>query len=190
VSYICGAGKRPHEGLITYTLFSAARIIVYIVLGLCIFYIGRVGLDALAARYYNYIYILAGFFLMLIGAHFILGRRMELKPFNIIYRHIVKGDTRNTVLLGIAYGLLPCAPFLAVLSYIGLVSNNVMQNIIYAVVFGAGTFVSPLLLVSVAAGALGGIVGKGQGAIALTVRILSGIIAILLAGQLIWRAFV
>ena len=126
---------------------------------------------------------------MLIGVYFILGKRMELKPFNLIYQHIIKGDTKNVVILGLAYGILPCAPFLGVLSYIGLVSKNWMQNVAYAVSFGAGTFVSALLLVSLAAGAVPGLMKKNNGVVPKIVRVLCGIIAVYMAMQLGWRAF-
>ncbi|MFA5099970.1 MAG: sulfite exporter TauE/SafE family protein [Candidatus Omnitrophota bacterium] len=189
MSYICGTNKKVRESLSAYTLFSVSRISVYIVLSLCVFFIGHSGLESFIAEYSNYLYILAGFFLILIGVYFVLGKRMEIKPFNLIYQNIIKGDTKNLVLLGIAYGLLPCAPFLGVLSYIGLVSKSWMQNITYAVSFGLGTFLSPLLIVSLAAGVVPGILKNKNGFIAKAVRIGSGIIALYMGGQLVWRAF-
>jgi sulfite exporter TauE/SafE len=189
VSYICGTNKRVGESLSAYALFSGARIAVYIILSLCVFLAGHSGLESFFDEYGNYLYILAGFFLMLIGVYFILGKRMEIKPFNLIYRHIVQGDTKNMVLLGIAYGLLPCAPFLGVLSYIGLVSKNWLQNIVYAVSFGAGTFISPLLLVSLASGAVPGAVKNTSGLAAKIVRICCGIVALYMGAQLVRRAF-
>lgn len=189
VSYICGTQKKTSESLNAYTLFSVSRVAVYVVLSLCVFFIGRMGLENIIADYANYLFILAGFFLILLGVYFILGKRMEIKPFNLIYRHIVKGDTKNVVLLGIAYGFLPCAPFLGVLTYIGLVSRNVTENIIYAAMFGAGTFVSPLLLVSLAAGAIPAVIKNGNGLIAKIVRMLCGALAVFMGGQLVWRAF-
>jgi sulfite exporter TauE/SafE len=189
VSYICGTRKKAGESLSAYALFSGSRIAVYVVLSLCVFFAGHSGLVYFFEGYGNYLYILAGFFLMLIGAYFVLGKRMEIKPFNLIYRHIIEGDTKNVVILGIAYGLLPCAPFLGVLSYIGLVSKNWMQNAVYAVSFGAGTFVSPLLLVSLASGAVPGFMKNGNGFMAKAVRICCGIIALYMGAQLVRRAF-
>jgi sulfite exporter TauE/SafE len=189
MSYICGTNKTVRESLSAYTVFTVSRLAVYIVLSLCVFLIGHSGLELFMADYSNYVYILAGFFLMILGVYFVLGKRMELKPFNLVHRHIIKGDTKNVVLLGIAYGLLPCAPFLGVLSYIGLVSKSWMQNIFYAISFGAGTFVSPLLIVSLAAGVLPGFMKNKNGLMVKIVRICCGIIALYMGAQLVRRAF-
>jgi sulfite exporter TauE/SafE len=189
VSYICGSHKSVRDSLGAYTLFSVSRIAVYVVLSLCVFFIGQAGFESFFADYERYLYILAGFFLMLIGIYFILGKRMEFKPFNLIYRHIIKGDTKNVVFLGIAYGLLPCAPLLGVLSYIGLVSKNWLQNTGYAVSFGAGTFLSPLLLLSLAAGAVPRFMKDHNGLAAKIVRISSGVIALYMGSGLFRRAF-
>jgi len=156
---------------------------------LCVFFIGHSGLELLIDKYSNYLYIMAGFFLMLIGIYFVLGKRMELKPFNLLYRHIIRGDTKNVVVLGVAYGLLPCAPFLGVLSYIVLVSKNWMQNVGYAVSFGVGTFVSPLLIVALAAGVVPGFMKNPNGLTAKIVRICCGITALYMGAQLVRRAF-
>jgi len=189
MSYICGTGKTVRESLGVYSLFSVSRITVYIVLSLCVFFAGRSGLEFFIEGYGNYVYILAGFFLTLIGVYFVLGQRMEIKPFNLIYRYIVKGDTKNVIVLGVAYGLLPCAPFLGVLSYVGLVSGNWAQNVIYAVSFGAGTFVSPLAVISLAAGAVPGFLRDRKGIIPKIVRVCCGAIALYMGAQLVRRAF-
>jgi len=162
---------------------------MYIVLSLCVFFVGHSGLELLIVEYANYVYILAGFFLMIIGVYFVLGKRMEIKPFNLLYQRIVKGDKKNVVLLGIAYGILPCAPFLGVLSYIGLVSKNWMDNILYAIVFGLGTFASPLLLVTLAVGVVPGVIKNKNGLVAKIVRISCGIIVLYMGAQLVRRAF-
>ena len=112
VSYICATDKKVRQSLGAYFLFSLSRISMYIVLSACFFLIGEQAVDSLFADYGRYIYIAAGFFLALLGAYFIMGKRMELKPFNLVYKHIVKGDTKNMVILGAVYGLLPCGPFL------------------------------------------------------------------------------
>lgn len=189
VSYICGTGKRSKDSLNAYALFSISRIFVYIALSLCVFWVGHSGIENLMADYANYLYILAGFFLALIGVYFILGKRMEIKPFNLIHKHIIKGDVKNIALLGLAYGLLPCAPFIGVLSYIGLISKNWMHNIAYAALFGAGSFLSPLLLVSLAAGSVPAIIKNPAGLAARIVRISCGVVVIYLGAQLARRAF-
>jgi sulfite exporter TauE/SafE len=189
VSYICGTNKKARESMGAYALFSAARVTVYIILSIGMYFVGHTALEGFVADYGNYVNIAAGFFLTLIGVHFILGKRMEFKPFNLIYKHIIKGETKNVIILGAAYGLLPCAPFLGVLSYIVLVSKNLFENAAYAAVFGAGTFISPLLLVSLAAGVVPGVIKNKDGIIAKIVRICCGIIAVYLGGQLVRRAF-
>ncbi len=145
-AYVCGRGCGWKEGVRSYALFSAARIAVYIGVSLAVYFLGQVAASAFFADYDGYVFIAAGFFLILIGLMVGFDSKIKDRPFTYIYAYILRGDRKNEALLGLLFGLMPCAPLFAVLAYIGMVSKSVADNVIYTVSFSLGSFFSPLLL--------------------------------------------
>lgn len=188
-SYICATNKNIKESLSGYAVFSFWRVLMYVFVSGSIFWIGEAAFNNFFSQFGRYLYITAGFFLAILGVYFILGRRMELKPFNLIYKHIVKGDMKNMALLGAIYGLLPCGPFLGVLSYIGLVSRALHESLLYSFIFGLGTFCSLLVFIVAGGGALSGFLSRRPAFVNLIIRILCGIAALYLGAGLVRRAF-
>ena len=90
------------------------------------------------------------------------------------------------ITLGLIIGFLPCAPLLAVLSYIGLISFNWRQSVFYSLVFGIGTLISPLILLVLGAGAISKIL-LNKPKIYHIFRFICGLIIILFGLQLILR---
>ena len=88
--------------------------------------------------------------------------------------------------LGLIVGLLPCAPLLAALSYIGLVSFSWQRCIIYSLVFGLGTLISPLILLALGAGVVPRLLLNKPG-ISRALRLICGLIIMFLGVQLILR---
>ena len=188
-AYIAGRQLTPLQTLTIYFIFSFFRIAVYLVLSIAVFFFGKTAAESIRGSLADYMLIIAGFLLIIFGFYFIYGKRLEIKPFNYIYRFIIKGDSKNLAVLGIVAGLLPCAPFMAVLAYIGLVSNTLHQNLIYTLSFGIGTMISALLLVASAAGFIPVIIKNKKEIYSRIVRIASGVVIIFLGIQLFRGAF-
>lgn len=55
-------------------------------------------------------------------------------------------------LFGLFIGIVPCAPLLALLFDISLMSKGIFDGALYAAAFGIGTFLSGLIMVSIIAG--------------------------------------
>ena len=55
-------------------------------------------------------------------------------------------------ILGFIIGVSPCAPFLALLFEIALISKNAVDGFLYALFFGLGTFLSGLIVIGSVAG--------------------------------------
>lgn len=136
IVYLAGTKKNVRKSITGYLLFSLSRISAYLVLGLLVFFAGRVAASRLLGDFSRYIFILGGGFIVAIGALMMSGRRIELKGWN------------NLPLLGLIIGLLPCAPLLAIFSYLGLISRAWWQSLLYGLSFGLGTLLSPLLLLA------------------------------------------
>ncbi|MFA5411304.1 MAG: sulfite exporter TauE/SafE family protein [Candidatus Omnitrophota bacterium] len=136
IAYLAGTKKNVRKSITGYLLFSLSRISAYLILGLLVFFLGRLAASRLLGEYSRYIFILGGGFIAAIGALMMSGRRIEVRAWN------------NLPLLGLIIGLLPCAPLLAIFSYLGLISRAWWQSLLYSFSFGLGTLLSPLLLLA------------------------------------------
>jgi threonine/homoserine/homoserine lactone efflux protein len=172
LSYITGTKKGVRSGLGVYLLFSLGRISVYLVLSLLIF-LGKIAFGQLSGGILRYLLVLGGFFLILIGILICAGKNFEFKPAPAIF--------------GLMVGIYPCAPLVALFSYIGLVSSTWLQSVIYSLSFGIGTFISPLILLAIGAGFFPRILQRRP----LVYRIFGfvcGVVIIYLGTQLIYKA--
>jgi sulfite exporter TauE/SafE len=144
VSYIAGVKRNALGGLVIYLLFSLARLSAYIILSVLVFVLGDIAIHRVSSDFVKYIFIFGGIFIILLGISVASGKRCEAG--------LQKHGKKTAFGLGIIIGFLPCAPLLAVFSYIGLVSKSWAQSLFYSFSFGAGTFLSPLILLSMLAG--------------------------------------
>jgi len=152
ISYIAATKKNIYGGLFAYSLFSFARISVYLFLSLAIFYFGQFTTERLLHAFSGYIFITAGVFICVMGLLLVLDKKIDTWPFRVLNKYVLEKEKKNSAVLGIVFGLLPCAPLFVLLSYIGLFSKTWLESLIYALAFGAGTFLSPLLFLAIFTG--------------------------------------
>jgi sulfite exporter TauE/SafE len=98
-------------------------------------------------------------------------------------------DQKNIFLFGLIIGLLPCAPLIAILSYIGLISKNWLQSLAYSLTFGIGTFVSPLILLVFLTGLLPKTIVEKNKIYNRIFNLICGLIIVFLGVNLVRRAF-
>lgn len=189
ISYIAGTKKRILKGFIAYVLFSFARISIYLFLGLAIFFLGNFAVERFLGNYSKYILIAASSFIILIGFLMALGKRLELEFCNVLEKNVLGHDKKTTVALGLIIGLLPCAPLLAILSYVGLVSKSWMQSLLYSFSFGIGTFLSPLVFLVILASLIPKFLIEKKGIYIQIFNFICGLVVIFLGIQLMKRAF-
>lgn len=176
ISYIAGTKKDIIKGLTDYILFSLTRISVYIVLGLLVFFLGRFVMGRFMNAFSKYVLILGGSFIILVGIIMTLGKRLE-------------SDNRNIIIMGLVIGFLPCAPLIAILSYIGLISKTWLHSLFYSFSFGIGTFISPLILLVILTGLIPKFILEKKAFYSRVFSFICGLIIIFLGFQLIRRAF-
>lgn len=152
LSYTVGTRKNILNSLNVYILFSLARIAVYIALSLTIFFLGQFIIDTYFARFSKYIVTLFGIFLIIIGILTAIGQDLKFPLCQFLHKNLIMHDKKSVMAMGLIIGLMPCAPLLALFSYSGLVAKTALQALTYSISFGLGTFLSPLLILSVAAG--------------------------------------
>jgi len=189
LSYIAGTGKTVSRGLFTYLIFSISRMAAYAVLGVLIHLFGEIVTQRFAGLVGKYLYLAGGIFILFIGVLMMFRQEKKDGLCAKIQNVFLKKDAKTVGLWGIIIGLLPCAPLVSVLSYIGLVARSWPQSIFYSLAFGLGTMLSPLLLLCGAAGVLQKFLHDHLR----VQRIFNGIcglVVVTLGAQLIRRAFI
>jgi sulfite exporter TauE/SafE len=189
ISYIVGKQKGIARSLWAYCLFSSARISVYIILSLAVFLLGKFSLQRLLGAYYRYIVIAGGGFIILLGLLMALGKKIKFRFWQLLEENLLGRDNKSLLALGAVIGLIPCAPLLAALSYIGLISKSWLNSLTYGFSFGIGTFISPLILLAGLAGIIPGLLTDRRQVYARGFSIICALIIIFLGLHLISRAF-
>jgi sulfite exporter TauE/SafE len=149
--YVSGTGKNPIKGVGAYLLFSVSRVLVYLILGLLVFYFGRLVFERYSA-FFKFILVGSGIFIMMLGALICLGKEIKLSSCSFLYKYILEKDKKSIIALGLAAGFLPCAPLVTLLAYTGLASRSIFDNLAYTASFGFGTAISPLIIFAALAG--------------------------------------
>jgi sulfite exporter TauE/SafE len=160
---------------------------VYLLLSIAIFFLGRLTTERFLGDFSKYMLIIGGGFIISVGLLMSLGKRLELKFCYSFQKSVLERDKKSILIFGFIIGLLPCAPLLAVLSYIGLVSKSWSMSLLYGLSFGIGTVISPLILLVIIAGIIPKfLIDKSYDR---WFNLACGLIIIFLGAQLILRAF-
>lgn len=127
----------------------------------------------------GWLYLLAAFFMVTIGMFVILGKGFKIHLAN----KILDKGTPSMFLFGFLMGIAPCVPYVAILTYIACVAENVvLVGILYASLFATGTAVAPVAL-----GSLMGIVPEKifkRPKLLRTFQVICGLVLILFGLQL------
>lgn len=188
-SYVLGTRKTPAQSALAYGVFSLSRVVVYIILSLIVFFMGGLTLERLLGNSYKYVVLIGGGFIIIIGLMMIIGRSIDLGLCRSLNRIFLEKDKKSVILLGVIIGLLPCAPLIAILSYIGLVSKNWLQGALLGLSYGIGTVISPLVVLVFCAGFVTKFFGKRINLYYKVASIVCGSIIVFLGINLILAAF-
>lgn len=141
--YIGATKKCWQDGLKVGLVFSMGRLLSLAILG---------GLATVVFSFINqffppqksgWLYLLAAFFMVTIGMFVILGKGFKIHLAN----KILDKGTPSIFLFGFLMGIAPCVPYVAILTYIACVAENVvLAGILYASLFATGTAVAPVAL--------------------------------------------
>ncbi|MCM8795784.1 MAG: sulfite exporter TauE/SafE family protein [Candidatus Omnitrophica bacterium] len=175
ITYLAGTKRNILKGLSAYVLFSSVRMLTYIILGLGIFFLGRIVLGRFLSAISKYIFIFGGGFIVLLGLFMASGRQG-------------KYDRKNIVIMGLVIGFLPCVPLIAIFTYIALVSKSWLQSLFYLFSFGIGTSISPLIFLVILTGLIPRLFEKKTSYVRIF-NLVCGLIIVFLGFGLIRRAF-
>jgi len=189
LSYNLGTQKNVAASIMSYILFSSARIIAYILLSICIYFLGNIIIKEAQPVFFRYIYLVGGFFIILVGLLFIFGKNEKIPLCSFLQKKLFSKDRINLFVFGGIMGLLPCAPLLALFSYVGLISKSWLGCLILTFLFGLGTFFSPLFLLVILGGLLPDHLLKMKPVFESALRCVAGIILLIIGLQLTGRFF-
>lgn len=174
--YVAAMKRTWLEGLKISLMFSIGRLFALALLG---------GLASEAFQTLNrffpphrsgYLHLTIAIFIIFIGFLIVIGRGFKAPFYQVLRRRVLVG-TEYLLVLGFLIGVSPCAPLIAILTYIAYTATNVLQGIIYALCFGMGT-VFPVITLGTLTGLFSEKVFKSVAHIR-ALRILCGIIIIL-----------
>jgi len=173
--YIAVTKRKWSEGLKISLIFSFGRLLALAILG---------GLASVAFTKLNwffpphrsgYLYIIIAILIIFVGIFLALGKGFRFSFYQIIRQRVFIG-TESVLILSFLIGIAPCAPLIAILTYIGYTATNILEGVIYAIFFGIETTV-PVLILGTLAGFLPAKIFK-SGSNLKILRISSGIIII------------
>ncbi|MBU1998551.1 MAG: sulfite exporter TauE/SafE family protein [Candidatus Omnitrophota bacterium] len=183
-----GAGSTGWKtGLKLTAIFSISRLFAYSLLGFLavVFYRFVFGLIGPKGVYLQlilgiFIILMGLFYLFNINQNFILSHRLC----SFFRAKVVGKSTLNMILFGLLIGFSPCAPLLAVLTYIAATAKNSLWGLLAGFSFGLGTLATPLIPLGILIGLIVDKIRKSP-RVLMAVRLLSAVILIYFGVRLI-----
>lgn len=150
IAYIAGKQVKFKQALVDISIFLTGRLLAYLLLG----YLA--GLSGLLLRQFSnsslvvYLKVSGGIIIILLGIYVWLGK----EPSSLACKFKANAIFNSTGLfvLGFSIGLFPCAPLLALLFEITLVSGSAWGGLLYALAFGLGTLISGFIVMAALSG--------------------------------------
>lgn len=184
--YIAATKKGWKEGFKNAIVFSLSKTVAYLFLGVLAAFLGAAIHDIISAKI-KIIFISGGLLISLMGIIIILGIGTKYSFCPKWCKELAIEGLRGTVLLGLIVGILPCIPLLGAITFIAVSSKNILEGFIYALCFGTGVFISPLLLLGPLAGIISKLISKNKILSWILTR-LCGIILVLMGISLAFSA--
>lgn len=152
ITYIAGTKKTWPEVFKDIFTFLSGRLLAYAILGILAGLSGAVLRTFTSSAISSYFQPLAGavtifFALIILVSRNNSGRACAAER-NRLY------NFGGVFIFGFLIGISPCAPLLALLFDIALMSKNAADGMLYALSFGLGTFLAGLITVGIIAGIL------------------------------------
>lgn len=151
-AYVAGRQVTWKQALSDISVFLAGRFLAYLILG---YLAGLSGI--ILRRFCNldlipFVKALGGVLIILLGIYVWLGK--EPFPWSGQCKAGTIFSSSNLFMLGFIMGVFPCAPLLALLLEITLVSKTALAGVFYALSFALGTSISGFMVIGGLSGIL------------------------------------
>ncbi len=182
--YIAATKGSWREGLRASVMFSAGRLLALTILGaaarLAFSLVNRLFPPHRSA----YLYIAVAVFVVIIGVLIVLGKGFNKPILKALGSRILDRGAWSVLVLGFLIGISPCAPLVAILTYISYAAANVLYGVVYVLAFGLGSIV-PVIVLGVLAGFLPGRIFRTARFLQIF-RIICGAVIILFGFQILY----
>jgi hypothetical protein len=175
--------------LVLYLLFSFGRLLVYAGLGVGVFFAGSFLLERIFGGIAKYIILAGGTFIIMIGILMMSGRSWAWPACRTLGANFPQKGYLSALVMGLIMGLAPCAPLIAILSYLGLISKTWVDGLAYGLAFGLGTFVSPLIALVLLAGFIPAWLKHLPSIYTRLLRVMCGLVIMVLGLQLVIKMY-
>ncbi|MCK4223708.1 MAG: sulfite exporter TauE/SafE family protein [candidate division Zixibacteria bacterium] len=182
--YIGGTKTGWKAGLKIGVMFSLGRLLALAILGGVVTFAFSSINRFFPPHRSGYLYLFVALFMITLGIFIILGKGFGVGVGKIVKKRILDSGAESMLFLGFLIGISPCVPLVAVLTYIACVADNIGLGILYALSFGIGAAVAPIIL-----GALVGILPEKlfkSAKLLKAFQIICGTVLILFGLQLIY----
>ncbi len=146
VGYIVGKGEVGKKAALDVLIFLSGRLLAYLALGFIAGISGILLKKITNTQILPYLRVAGGTVIILLGFFIWAARRSDSGVCRYIKNKVV--NFGNLFVLGFAIGIFPCAPLLALLFEISLISETALAGAGYALSFGLGTFVAGFFVIS------------------------------------------
>ncbi|MDD5505665.1 MAG: sulfite exporter TauE/SafE family protein [Candidatus Omnitrophica bacterium] len=146
ITYLAGRQLKWGQGLIESLIFLSARLFAYLILG----YLA--GLSAILLKqlggsvFILFLKPLGGVIIVLLGLFILFAKEPACRKEGFLAHKVFTFGSLFT--LGFITGILPCAPLLALLFEITIISKTAFQGMLCALSFGLGTFISGFIVIA------------------------------------------
>ena len=144
--YIGGTKTSWRAGLRMGLMFSLGRLLALAILGAVVTFAFESINRFFPPHRSGYLYLGMALFMVTLGVLIVLGKGFSVSLGSWGRKDILDGGSESMLFLGFLIGISPCAPLVAVLTYIACIAGNIVLGILYALSFGIGAACSPILL--------------------------------------------
>jgi len=146
ITYLAGKNLKWEQGLKEALVFFCARLFAYLILGFL------AGLSATLLRKLSgsaFILFLkpsGGIIVIILGGLVLFNKNLPCWRCRFTVNNVFTFG--SLFILGFAAGIFPCAPLMALLFEITIISKTALEGIFCALAFGLGTFVSGFIIIA------------------------------------------
>ena len=146
ITYLAGKKLKWGRGLIEALIFLSGRLFAYLVLG----YLAGLSAELLkqfgSSGFILFLRPLGGVIIIIMGIFILLVKEPACCGHRFVADKIFTFSSLLT--LGFIVGVSPCAPLLALLFEIAIISKSAFQGLLCALSFGLGTFISGFIIIA------------------------------------------
>jgi len=144
--YIAGTTTTWKAGMKVGLVFSIGRIFALAILGaLATFAFDFITQFFPPHRSY-FLHLAVAVFVIVLGIFIFFGKMSSMHFGKAPKKGIMQKVSGNMLFLGFLVGISPCAPLVAILTYIACKTEHIATGMLYAVSFGLGAAVAPIVL--------------------------------------------